>query len=53
MRKFLALGATNHGAMVNCGRFPLLAAGALLALGLCGAAPAYRGGLPPLRILVG
>jgi hypothetical protein len=53
MRKFLALEATNHGAMVNCGRFPLLAVGALLALGLCGAAPAYRGGLPPLRILVG
>jgi len=39
--------------MANCARFPLLAAGALLALGLCGAAPAYRGGLPPLRILVG
>jgi subtilisin family serine protease len=39
--------------MANCGRIPLLAVGALLALGLCGAAPAYRGGLPPLRIVVG
>jgi hypothetical protein len=50
MRKFLALGATKQTAMAHCGRFPLLAFAALLALGLCGAAPAY---LPPLRIVVG
>src|SRR5256885_607475 len=53
MRKFLALGATKQGAMTNCGRFPLLVVGAVLSLGLCGAAPADRGGLPALRILVG
>ena len=36
--------------MAHCRRLPLLAVAGLLALGLCGSAPAY---LPPLRIVVG